>query len=110
MLTTVTTAGDDAAIAAADAATEDFEVLLISDDQDPGYAVFCPSLPGCGSQGDTRAEALAMIADAIAGFVPYYTHSRAPESRKARMIAEYTADGCRVETATVRVTYQCRHG
>ena len=90
------------------AATEEFEVLLISDDLEPGYAVFCPSLPGCGSQGDTRAEALEMIADAITGFVPYYTGPRAPESRKDRMIEEYTADGCRVEIATVQVTYQCR--
>ena len=103
MLTTTAAAGDDAAVAAADATTEDFEVLIVSDDQDPGYAVFCPSLPGCGSQGDTRAEALAMIADAIAGFVPYYTHPRAPESRKARMIAEYTNDGCYVEVAIVPV-------
>ena len=99
---TTTTAGDDVGIALT-ATTEDFEVLLVSDDQDPGYAVFCPSLPGCGSQGDTRAEALEMIADAIAGFVPYYTHPRAPESRKARMIAEYTNDGCYVEVAIVPV-------
>ena len=102
--TTVANAGDADAIPNA-ATTEDFEVLLVSDDRDPGYAVFCPSLPGCGSQGDTRAEALEMIADAIAGFVPYYTRPRAPQSRKTQMIAEYTADGCRVETATVRVSY-----
>ena len=104
MLTTTTTAGDDAAITAADATTEDFEVLLVSDDQDPGYAVFCPSLPGCGSQGDTRAEALAMIADAIACHLdPGTERPVVPASRKDRVIAEYTNDGCYVEVATVPV-------
>ncbi len=30
-----------------------------------GFAVWVPALPGCCSQGDTRAEALANIAEAI---------------------------------------------
>jgi predicted RNase H-like HicB family nuclease len=30
-----------------------------------GYAVWCPGLPGCWSQGDTEAEALENIKDAI---------------------------------------------
>ena len=30
-----------------------------------GYSVTVPGLPGCCSQGDTEAEALANIADAI---------------------------------------------
>ncbi|MEK7858996.1 MAG: type II toxin-antitoxin system HicB family antitoxin [Elusimicrobiota bacterium] len=30
-----------------------------------GYAVSCPALPGCHSQGDTKAEALDNIKDAI---------------------------------------------
>ncbi|HEV2382743.1 MAG TPA: type II toxin-antitoxin system HicB family antitoxin [Terriglobia bacterium] len=32
---------------------------------DEGYAVSAPSLPGCWSQGVSREEALANIADAI---------------------------------------------
>ena len=103
MLTTVTTAVDDATVAA-DATTEDFEVLLVSDDQDPGYAVFCPSLPGCGSQGDTRAEALAMIADAIAGYLAYDpTRPVVSASRKDDLIAEFTYEGSAVEVASVQV-------
>ena len=31
-----------------------------------GYAVWCPNLPGCWSQGETEEEALANIKDAIA--------------------------------------------
>ncbi len=32
---------------------------------DEGYAVSCPGLPGCHSQGATEQEALANIDDAI---------------------------------------------
>ncbi len=32
---------------------------------DEGYAVWCPGLPGCWSQGVTEAEALDNIRDAI---------------------------------------------
>ena len=32
---------------------------------DEGYSVRCPGLPGCWSQGDTEAEAIDNIKDAI---------------------------------------------
>lgn len=32
---------------------------------DDGYAVWCPGLPGCWSQGKTEEEALVNIKDAI---------------------------------------------
>ena len=99
-MTTPSTAKTDAA---AGAEGEEFEVLLISDDLEPGYAVFCPTLPGCNSQGDDRDDALAMIADAIQGFLMFPLRPSAPADRKERLIEEYTADGCRVEVATVRV-------
>jgi predicted RNase H-like HicB family nuclease len=35
------------------------------EESDEGFAVSVPGLPGCHSQGATRAEALANIADAI---------------------------------------------
>ena len=88
---------------ALDKTVEEFEVLLISDNLEPGYAVFCPSLPGCNSQGDDRDDALAMIADAIQGFLLFPGRPAAPANRKERLIEEYAADGCRVEVATVRV-------
>ena len=36
---------------------------------DEGYAVWCPGLPGCWSQGVTEAEALENITDAIATYM-----------------------------------------
>ena len=35
------------------------------DKTDEGYAVWCPGLPGCWSQGSTEEEALENIKDAI---------------------------------------------
>ena len=32
---------------------------------DEGYSVSCPGLPGCWSQGETEAEAMENIQDAI---------------------------------------------
>lgn len=42
-----------------------FEVTLTPDTEGGGYVVECPTIKGCMSQGDTRAEALEMIQDAI---------------------------------------------
>ena len=89
---------------AAGTAVEEFEVLLVSDDLEPGYAVFCLPLPGCISQGDDRDDALAMITEAIEGFLDFLPPPERQPYEKDRLIAEYTADGCAVEVATVRVT------
>jgi predicted RNase H-like HicB family nuclease len=40
-----------------------YPVILIKSDE--GYAVSCPALPGCWSQGKTETEALANIREAI---------------------------------------------
>ena len=34
-----------------------------------GYAIWCPSLPGCWSQGTTKDEALENIKDAIEAYL-----------------------------------------
>jgi len=34
-----------------------------------GYDVHCPALPGCHSQGETQAEAVENIKDAIATYL-----------------------------------------
>ena len=36
---------------------------------DGGYAVWCPGLPGCWSQGETEEEALENIGDAIEAYL-----------------------------------------
>lgn len=36
---------------------------------DEGYAVWCPTLPGCWSQGETESEALENIKDAIQAYL-----------------------------------------
>jgi predicted RNase H-like HicB family nuclease len=43
--------------------------ILIEQDEDGIFAVECPSLPGCISQGNTRKEALKNIQDAIKGYI-----------------------------------------
>lgn len=44
---------------------KEYEVILTPEIEDGGYSIVCPSLKGCRSQGDTKAEAIAMIKDAI---------------------------------------------
>ena len=44
-----------------------YEVKLVKTEE--GYAVWCPALPGCWSQGQTEAEAIENIKDAIADYV-----------------------------------------
>jgi predicted RNase H-like HicB family nuclease len=39
--------------------------VVLEPSDDGGYTVYVPSLPGCISEGDTRDEALANIAEAI---------------------------------------------
>jgi predicted RNase H-like HicB family nuclease len=44
--------------------SREFEVVL-TPEEDGGYSVSVPALPGCASQGETREEALTMIREAI---------------------------------------------
>ncbi len=43
--------------------------VLIERDEDGMFAVECPSLPGCISQGATRRKAVENIRDAIRGYI-----------------------------------------
>ncbi len=38
---------------------------VVLHESDEGFAVSCPALPGCWSQGGTESEAIANIRDAI---------------------------------------------
>ncbi len=41
------------------------QYTVVLQESEEGFAVSVPGLPGCHSQGETEAEALANIADAI---------------------------------------------
>jgi predicted RNase H-like HicB family nuclease len=43
--------------------------VVIEPDGDGVFVAECPALPGCISQGKTRAEALANIKDAMTGYL-----------------------------------------
>jgi len=43
--------------------------VLIEKNEEGGYTVIVPSLPGCITQGDTWQEAMANAREAIAGYV-----------------------------------------
>ena len=44
-------------------------VILTPDDEDGGFVIESPTMPGCVSQGETVEEALANVRDAIEGWV-----------------------------------------
>jgi predicted RNase H-like HicB family nuclease len=69
-----------------------YRVILIETEE--GFAVGCPALPGCWSQGANREEALENIRDAI-GEVLEVKHQL--ESQ------EWVEEGLRVESASVDV-------
>lgn len=69
-----------------------FPVILIHTAE--GYSVGCPALPGCWSQGATRAEALENIRDAI---------SEVLEVKMELESEQWREDGAEVELANVEV-------
>ena len=46
--------------------------------EDGGYVVYCPALPGCYSQGDTREEALHNIKEAIEAYIESLKKEKLP--------------------------------
>ncbi|HTW95003.1 MAG TPA: type II toxin-antitoxin system HicB family antitoxin [Tepidisphaeraceae bacterium] len=43
--------------------------VVLEQEEDGGYVVSVPALPGCVTQGDTRQEALANAREAIEAYV-----------------------------------------
>jgi len=52
--------------------------VLLEPEQDGGFVVSVPALPGCISQGDTREDALANIREAISLYVEDCRHADDP--------------------------------
>jgi len=46
-----------------------YTILLDPDEEEGGYTVTVPALPGCITQGETLEEAIAMARDAIRGYL-----------------------------------------
>lgn len=76
-----------------------YDVVLIKSAE--GYAVHCPALPPCWSQGETREDALANIRAAIAEYLDYLAEKAAV--RKGELVAEGRREGCLVEEGQVQV-------
>lgn len=84
--------------------TEEFEVVLVSGPDEPGYSVFVPALPGCASEGDDWDEALYMIQGAIELFLEEVGRPPAEEVEdKEQIRQDWEPQGYLVETATVCV-------
>jgi predicted RNase H-like HicB family nuclease len=43
--------------------------VILQPDEEGGYTVIVPALPGCISEGNTKKEALANIQEAIQGWI-----------------------------------------
>ena len=43
--------------------------VVIQEDEDGGFVASCPTLPGCHSQGATRAEARQNIEEAMTAYI-----------------------------------------
>ena len=69
-----------------------FPVILIRTEE--GYAVGCPSIPGCWTQGATREQAMENIQDAITEVLAATRDLEAEQ---------WLTDGCEVEKAEVEV-------
>ena len=83
---------------------EEFEVLLVSGADEPGYSVFVPALPGCASEGDDWDEALYMVQGAIELFLEVAGRSTEDmAAEKSRIVDGWTKQGYSVESAMVRV-------
>ena len=66
-----------------------YPVILIPSEE--GFAVGCPALPGCWSQGKTEEEALVKIRAAIQLWLEVAEEdARAEAGRESGMLAEVT--------------------
>jgi predicted RNase H-like HicB family nuclease len=57
--------------------TYSFSIIFEPEDEG-GFSVHCPALPGCVSQGESYEEALTNIRESIKGYVKSLTHDGLP--------------------------------
>ena len=61
-----------------------YTVVLEPDEEDGGFTVTCPALPGLVTHGDTIAEARVHAAEAIQGYLESLRKDGAPRSEERR--------------------------
>ena len=86
--------------------------VILEPEQDGGYSVHCPALPGCSSQGDSLKEALENIKEAILGvlkvrqeeamFIPRETPEIVTEEIR-QILADRAEDGLPLTIQTCEV-------
>jgi antitoxin HicB len=64
--------------------SHEFEVVL-QPEEEGGFSVSVPALPGCHTQGETREEALEMAKDAIGGYLEVLEEEGRPLPRPAQI-------------------------
>ncbi|MBI2164986.1 MAG: type II toxin-antitoxin system HicB family antitoxin [Chloroflexi bacterium] len=63
--------------------------VILEPEEDGGYSVHCPALPGCSSQGDSLEEALDNIKEAILGVLKVRREESLPIRRETpKMVTE----------------------
>lgn len=86
--------------------------VILEPEEDGGYSVHCPALPGCSSQGNTLEEALDNIKEAILGVLGVRHNERLPVPRETpemvteeirQILAERAEDGLPLTIETRQV-------
>ena len=103
----MTISGSEPSASPLTADSAEFEVVLVTDESvDYRYAVMCPALPGCVSDGRTRDEALEMIQEAVELYLhdlgPHQNLPAQPVSTDT-LVGEYAAAGFPVEMVKIQV-------
>lgn len=55
--------------------------VILEEDKDGGFAISCPALPGCISQGETEKEAIANFRDAVIGWLEAHDQLAAEQAQ-----------------------------
>lgn len=66
-------------------------IVILEQDESGRYAIHCPALPGCSSQGEDRDDALTMIVDAIQGVLEVIEERREEEPDLEYVLSETPA-------------------
>ncbi len=77
-----------------------YEVVLIESDE--GYAVHCPALPACWSQGATPDEAIENIRAAISEYLDYISDK--VTLRKEKILNDGQRAGFQVQLHEIQVS------